>query len=119
MARMPTDAVLVSDDLLFHSRLAAAVAGAGGTLRLHRGDDPPADGDRVFVDLNQNSGHRLGLIARLREQRPEVEIVGFCGHDARDLRVAAMAAGASQVITNGALQAAALRLAGVTPQRQA
>ena len=109
---MPTRRVaLVSDDLMFRSQLEAAVRRTGGALLAARVEDVP-EADALFVDLNRDSPHRLGLIARVRESQPEATIVAFCHHEASDVREAAMRAGASSCITNGALQSAALRLAG-------
>jgi DNA-binding NarL/FixJ family response regulator len=110
---MPTRTVaLVSDDLMFRSQLDAAVRRTGGELLMAGVDELPS-ADALFVDLNSDSPHRLGLIARLREARPDATIVAFCHHEAREVREAAMHAGASSCVTNGALQSAALRLAGV------
>ncbi|HZS16180.1 MAG TPA: hypothetical protein VFC09_16445 [Candidatus Dormibacteraeota bacterium] len=102
---------LVSDDLMFRSQLDAAVRRTGGELVVARTEDIPV-ADALFVDLNSDSPHRLGLIARVREARPEATIVAFCHHEAKDVREAAMRVGASTCITNGALQSAAQRLAG-------
>jgi DNA-binding NarL/FixJ family response regulator len=104
---------LVSDDLMFRSQLDAAVRRTGGELVSARADDIP-DVDALFVDLNRDSPHRLGMIARVREARPEATIVAFCHHEAKDVREAAMHVGASSCVTNGALQSAALRLAGAS-----
>ena len=103
--------VLVSDDLMFRSQLGAAVRRTGGELLTARTEDIP-EADALFIDLNQDSPHRLGMIARVREAHPEATIVAFCHHEAKDVREAAMRVGASTCITNGALQSAALRLAG-------
>ena len=100
---------LVSADLLFASRLRAALAGTV-EVRLAGADEVP-DEETVFVDLNADVDARLQLIARLRERAARV--IGFCNHEERDVRVRAMACGADQVVTNGALQQAALRLLGV------
>jgi DNA-binding NarL/FixJ family response regulator len=102
---------LVSDDLMFRSQLDAAVRRTGGELSVTRTADIP-EADALFVDLNADSPHRLGLIARVREAHPDATIVAFCHHEAKDVREAAMRVGASTCITNGALQSAALRLAG-------
>jgi DNA-binding NarL/FixJ family response regulator len=102
---------LVSDDLMFRSQLDAAVRRTGGELVTARTEDIP-EADALFVDLNSDSPHRLGLIARVREAHPQATIVAFCHHESKDVREAAMAVGASTCITNGALQSAALRLAG-------
>jgi DNA-binding NarL/FixJ family response regulator len=101
---------LVSSDLLLASRLRAALAGVA-TLSVVAGDQvPPAA--VVFIDLNADADSRIELIAALRA-RGERRIIGFCQHDERAVRVRAMERGADQVVTNGALQQAAVRLVGV------
>lgn len=107
----PRRVALVSDDLMFRSKLDAAVRSTGGELVAARVEELP-QADALFVDLNSDSPHRLGLIARVREAQPDAAIIAFCHHEAKDVREAAMHAGASSCITNGALQSAALRLAG-------
>ncbi len=106
----PRRVALVSDDLMFRSQLDAAVRRTGGELVSARVEEVP-DADALFVDLNRDPPHRLGLIARVREAHPDATIVAFCHHEAKDVREAAMRVGASSCITNGALQKAALRLA--------
>ena len=119
MLGMPTRRVaLVSDDLMFRSQLEAAVRRTGGELVSVGAQDVP-EADALFVDLNRDSPHRLGMIARVRESQPEATIVAFCHHEAKDVREAAMRVGASTCITNGSLQAAALRLAGARAPRGA
>ena len=115
MAAMPParTVALLSDDVMFRSQLGAAVKGFGGELLAIGIGEPVPDVDAVFVDLNADSPHRLGFIATLREQRPEQSIVAFCHHGEKELREMAMRVGASSCVTNGALQAVALRLAGV------
>lgn len=104
---------LVSGDLMFQSQLGAALRSTGASLTAVSGHElPDLDVETAFVDLNADRPHRLGLIARLREQRPAMEIVAFCHHGEKELRVQAMELGASSCVTNGALQAVALRLAG-------
>jgi hypothetical protein len=108
----PGAVALVSSDLMFASQITTTMRKAGGTAVVVVGDDVPS-ADIVFVDLNTAIDARLALIARLRGERPDLEIVGFCHHAERDLRRRARASGATRVINNGALQAVALRLAGV------
>jgi DNA-binding NarL/FixJ family response regulator len=103
---------LVGDDLMFASQLQAAMSAAGGTCALVVGERVPAS-DCVFVDLNRDQEKRLELIAALRYERPQQEIVGFCHHGERALRRRALDAGATRVINNGALQSVALRLTGI------
>ena len=109
---------LVSDDLMFRSQLGAALGSTGAELAAFGGHaSPDGEFDTTFVDLNADTPHRLGLIARLREERPGMEIVAFCHHGERELRIQAMQLGASSCVTNGALQAIALRLAGGSASR--
>ncbi len=103
-----TDVALVSTDLLFASRLRAALA-ALASVSLATGGELPASAT-VFVDLNDDVDARIDLIASLRARRRDVRIIGFCGHTEREVRVRAMEQGADQVVTNGALQQAAPRL---------
>ena len=112
MGAVGVTAALVSDDLMFASQLQAAMKRARGSLALVVGDAVP-DAGTVFVDLNTDQERRIGLIASLRGQRPSLEIVGFCHHGERDLRRRALAAGATRIVNNGALQVVALRLAGI------
>jgi hypothetical protein len=110
MAAMPMpDVALVSGDLLLASRLRAVLAPTVPLVIATSADVP--HGGTVFVDLNQDVEARIGLIGALRA-RGGTRIIGFCQHDDRDVRVRAMAHGADQVVTNGALQQAALRLLG-------
>jgi DNA-binding NarL/FixJ family response regulator len=108
----PRSVALVSDDLMFASQLQAAMRRARGSCALVIGDAVPAV-DTLFVDLNTDQQRRLELIATLHAARPGLSIVGFCHHGERELRRSALAAGAARVINNGALQVAALRLAGI------
>jgi DNA-binding response OmpR family regulator len=107
-----SDVDLVSGDLLLASRLRAALVGSA-EVRLVGGAGVPAAGT-VFVDLNDDVDARIALIRSLRDLRKAVRIIGFCQHDEQGVRVRAMEQGADQVVTNGALQQAALRLLGAS-----
>ena len=109
---VPSRVALLGDDLMFRSQLATAVSSWGGTLVTARAGEVP-EADAVFVDLNREAEPRLEAIARLREALPETPIVAFCHHGEKALRERAMSSGASSCVTNGAIQATALRLAGL------
>lgn len=112
MAAMATSHVaLVSGDLMFASRLRAALAGSADVVVVST-TSPVPQAPTVFVDLNDDVEARLEVIATLHA-RGGVRVIGFCQHDDRDVRVRAMDRGADQVVTNGALQQAATRLIGV------
>ena len=101
--------VVVSDDLLHTSRLRSALSGTALVSVAAPATVP--DATAVFVDLHHDVDARLDLIGELRGHGARL-IVGFCQHDERAVRVRAMERGADQVVTNGTLQAAALRLLG-------
>jgi DNA-binding NarL/FixJ family response regulator len=106
---------LVSGDLMFQSQLDAALRRSGSELVPTTREgvaEVAAAVNAVFVDLNGDQPHRLGLIASLRSAHPGLQIVAFCHHEAHETRRMAMRVGASSCITNGALQTVALRLAG-------
>jgi len=109
----PGTVALVSDDLMFASRLSTTMRGAGGSAVLVRGDAVP-DVALVFVDLNSAIESRLALIGRLRTERPDLEIVGFSHHGDLDLRRRARAAGATRVVNNGSIGEVALRRSGIS-----
>ena len=112
MVAMGISAALISDDLMFASQLQVAMRRARGSLALVVGNVVP-EVSTVFVDLNTQADARVELIDALRRERPSIDIVGFCHHGERELRRRALAAGATRIVNNGALQVVALRLAGV------
>lgn len=100
---------MVSDDLMFESRLRSALGEGGPAVSALSGEEVP-DAGLVFVDLNSRVPLRLDLIGRLRRANPDAIIVGFCHHAADEVRIAAMRSGATRVVTNGAVPAVARRL---------
>jgi DNA-binding NarL/FixJ family response regulator len=109
----PGTVALVSDDLMFASRLSTTMRHAGGSAVMVADDSVP-DVAVLFVDLNTAIERRLALIGRLRAERPDLEIVGFSHHLEIDLRRRARAAGATRVVNNGSIEAVALRRSGVS-----
>ncbi|GAC1342931.1 MAG: hypothetical protein NVSMB29_15140 [Candidatus Dormibacteria bacterium] len=105
---------LVSDDLIFASRLGQVLGARGGRVARAPQGVVPAGAEAVFVDLNQRTEERIAQIVALRAERPAGTIVGFCHHAEHEVRRRAMAAGADQVLTNGGLQAGALRVTGLS-----
>lgn len=108
----PRQVGLISADLMFQSRLDSPVSRHRARLAVSTSDFLPPESDPVFVDLNSATEVRLELIARLRQRQPRTVIIGFCGHDDRETRRQAMARGANQVVTNGALATVCDRLLG-------
>jgi hypothetical protein len=103
----PGTVALVSDDLMFASRLSTTMRHAGGSAVMVTGDAVP-DVAVLFVDLNTATDRRLALIGRIHAERPDLEI---------GLRRRARAAGATRVVNNGSIEAVALRRSGVSAAR--
>jgi ActR/RegA family two-component response regulator len=108
----PGTVAVVTDDLMFASQLSTTMRRAGGSAVLLSGEAVP-DVAVVFVDLNTAVESRLAMIARLHNERPDLEIVGFSHHGDLALRRRARASGATRVVNNGSIQAVALRRSGV------
>lgn len=102
---------ILTEDLMFDSRLRSALRDSGHTVTTIRGDQVPAAGV-IFVDLNREPDRRLAAIEIIHREQPAAQIVGFCHHGEKELRKTAMARGASQVVTNDSVPAVALRLLG-------
>ncbi len=108
---------LLSSDLLMGSRVAAAAGRFSGRM-VPFGER--LDDTVVVVDLNPIRGkdsadEMLDMIRKIRSREPEAVVIGFCGHDEKMLRIAAMEAGADQVVTNGGLADAVARLLSQEP----
>src|SRR5262245_17239700 len=109
MSDQPPSALLLSDDLIFTSRIAGTARYLGLNVRQARSVDaleqlaresPPAC---ILVDLNYPGLDVPGLIGRLREVCPRMpRLVGYGSHvDAAGLR-AARAAGCDVVLPRSA-----------------
>jgi DNA-binding NarL/FixJ family response regulator len=90
--------VILADDLIWSSRLADAVAGAGGVaVRIRRLDDlfaAVADARHVIVDLTARAYDPTRAVA---EAAARARVLAVGQHDDLALRKAALAAGAERV----------------------
>lgn len=102
---------LLSGDLLFGSQVEAALRPAGVAVANSADPEMLPEAPLLLVDLNSRVEERLEAISRLRERDPETTIVGFCSHEADEIRRRAKVAGANQVVANRVLGKAAARLA--------
>ena len=104
---MATVLVAISD-LMFSSKVSAAARGLG--LRYERAargaplasEVARTGARRVLLELGASPGV-LDAVAAVRQQHPDVEIVGFCSHTLLDLMDRARAAGCDRVLTQGEL----------------
>jgi DNA-binding response OmpR family regulator len=93
-----TRIAIVADDLIWASRLSAAVERAGAVpVRLSGGGTlPPEPCDGAIVDLARRRGDGIEIIARLREAG--LPVIALADHDDAPLRKRALAAGADRVL---------------------
>ena len=99
--------LLISSDLMASSRLAGAVRSAGAELEtLARAAGVPRAGafDIVLLDLQSLAADTASLVARARELGgPAAKVVAFGPHVWQDRLDAAVAAGADEAVSRGAM----------------
>ncbi len=99
--------LLISSDLMASSRLAGAVRSAGAELETLAGAAgvPRAGGfDIVLLDLQSLAADPASLVARARELGgPAAKVVAFGPHVWQDRLDAAVAAGADEAVSRGAM----------------
>jgi hypothetical protein len=86
--------LIVTDDLLFGSRLQAELAAAGHQPRL--APRPDHEADALLVDLTADAAARVAAVAALVAPRPPA--LAFYSHVERDVRELAQAAGFELVV---------------------
>jgi DNA-binding NarL/FixJ family response regulator len=99
--------LLISSDLMASSRLAGAVRSVGAELETLAGAAgvPRAGGfDIVLLDLQSLAADPASLVARARELGgPAAKVVAFGPHVWQDRLDAAVAAGADETVSRGAM----------------
>jgi hypothetical protein len=109
-ARSPLTVVAVMDDLMLLSRIDAAAAAAGATLRRV---DAPADvgeADLVLVDWSARTDAWAPALAEWRAAHPDARIVLFGRHTDLESHAAAKAAGLGPMWARSKLVADLARL---------
>jgi len=98
--------LLIDDQLLFISQISSKLTALGLEV------EPllPSNGGAllgkasqsalVLVNLGFGGEKALELVKALREGLPELPIVGYCGHEEKELMQAGLAAGATTVVPN-------------------
>lgn len=102
---------MLADDLIWSSRLADAVAAAGGVARRVRRLEDLAGASLAIIDLTARAYDGVAAIRAARQGGARVVAVGQ--HDDAELRRAALDAGAERVFTYRALFEGGPKLLGV------
>jgi hypothetical protein len=88
---------VLSDDLLFGSRLQADMTAAGHEVTL--GPKPSSEAEAILADLTHDADGRLEALApALRAPAPRPVILAFFAHVEPDVRERALAAGVDQAV---------------------
>lgn len=92
----------VLNDLLFQSKIQAAAQAAGQTVRLARRPEEALTQldavSLVLVDLSLEPAALLAVIAALRRQQPQLQIIGYSSHVDTALLAQAQAAGCTRAL---------------------
>lgn len=107
---MPAPIVVYSPDLLLRQKLVAGIEGIGrvaaGAASATRLRSRLADGaGALIIEMDADGVEPLSLLASLRADpaTAELPIAGFCAHTRDDLIAEARAAGATMVVSRGAI----------------
>jgi CheY-like chemotaxis protein len=116
----PLTVIVADDDLLFSTRIAAAVTACGHRPQVVRTVTAFQEALRehpAAAILNLASSH-LDAIAAIRDAKTDptgqtIPLLGFCGHADAPRQAAARDAGCDLVVTNGEIATQLPRLLGV------
>ncbi len=100
-----TKILLIDDQLLFISQISSRLAALGleveSLLPTSNGVlDKAAQSSLVLINLGFAGEKALELVRALRKGLPELPIVGYCGHEEKEIMQAGLAAGATAVVPN-------------------
>ena len=97
--------LLVDDQLLFISQISSRLAVLGleveSLLPSSNGVlDKAAQSSVVLINLGFAGEKALELVKTLRQGLPELPIIGYCGHEEKEMMQSGVAAGATTVVPN-------------------
>jgi len=93
-------ALLLDDNLMSASRVAAQLERAGFRVQIARAVPATVDAQLILLNLGSRGLNPVELIGVCRAQLPDARLVGFCGHLEIEIRRAAKAAGIKRILTN-------------------
>lgn len=96
--------LLIDDNLMTAEPLRRALTQAGWTCDVSSAAPADAAGlDRVVINLGSPTIDGPAIVTLLKSARPELPVVGFCGHAETSRRDAARAAGIDRLVSHSAL----------------
>lgn len=95
--------LLLDDNLMSSHRLSGALERLGHTCKVATAPGELADTDRVVINLGSRGIDGLALLKQVKQSRPDLPVIGFCGHLETERRQAAKAAGVDRLLTQSAL----------------
>ncbi|GAC1436995.1 MAG: hypothetical protein NVSMB51_09580 [Solirubrobacteraceae bacterium] len=101
---------LLTDDLLFCSRLQAELGAAGHACTVGAAA-PPADAELILADLTHDHERRLRLLSELAQRPP---VLAYYSHVETGVRAAAESAGVERVVPRSRMAREAVALVAAT-----
>jgi DNA-binding NarL/FixJ family response regulator len=97
--------LLIDDQLLFISQISSRLAALGleveSLLPTSNGVlERAAQSSLVLINLGFAGEKALELVKTLRRDSPELPIVGYCGHEEKEMMQVGLVAGATAVVPN-------------------
>lgn len=105
--------MIVSNDLLFRSRVEAVRSGFHGEVVVQGNVNVLVPGSVVVLDCNRQVEHQLTFLAGMPAAiRSTVTVVAVCSHVDTATRATMKATGVSVICTNGSMQRVVARILG-------
>ncbi len=92
--------LLLDDNLLTQTRVAAQLQRAGCEVQTRRTLPPEGDFELVLINLGSRSMAGLELLEAAKTRFGAAQVWGFCGHLEIEIRRAALKIGADKLLTN-------------------
>ena len=92
--------LLLDDNLLTQTRVAAQLHCAGCQVQTRRALPTEGDFELVVINLGSRSMAGLELLEAAKTQLPHAQVWGFCGHLEIEIRRAALKIGVDKLLTN-------------------
>ncbi|MCI0404970.1 MAG: response regulator [candidate division Zixibacteria bacterium] len=100
-----TKILLIDDQLLFISQISSRLAALGLEVEAQRPNnngllEKAAQSSLVLINLGFAGERALELVRTMRKGLPHLPIVGYCGHEEKEMMASGLEAGATTVVPN-------------------
>jgi CheY-like chemotaxis protein len=97
--------LLIDDQLLFISQISSKLGALGLEAETvlptsHGALEKATQSSLVLINLGYAGKKGLEVVQTLRKNLPKLPIVGYCGHEEKEMMAAGLASGATAVVAN-------------------